>query len=256
MENNRQQRGETVDTYYGRFKRMLRRVQQVREVPRDQQKRFFIKGLLPHIAPLVTLRTPANLAEALEAAQAYEEGMDMVNEVEPRASKRIGKIDYSSEDEEVEKEKEKPKKSPKKNKEKEKKQVTFDPAHNLYNLAKKFEKMQLNLIQKIEKLTSQVNQTPNNRNNSSNSSWNRQGNQNNKHETRTCFNCGQVGHITWDCPKKKEDKNASSSAHAKYVEVENDGAAKNEDELLQKLLEAYLGKRDRDDSDDDEVAIK
>jgi hypothetical protein len=253
LESNRQQRGETVDAYYGRFKRMLRRVQQVNNVPADQQKRFFIKGLLPHIAPLVTLRTPANLGEALEAAQAYEEGIDMVNEVEPRESKRRGKIDYSSDEEEEEK----PKKSVKKSKEK--KQVTFDPAHNLDDLAKKFEKMQLNLIQKMEKLTSQVNRTPDNRNNFSNFSRNNRdnrGNRNNRSDTRTCFNCGQVGHIAWDCPKKKEDKGSGSSAHAKFVEVEENGDSENEDELLQKLLEAYLGKHERDESDDDDVTIK
>ena len=119
--------------------------------------------MLPHIAPLVTMQAPGTLAAALELAQAYEEGLDMVNEVEPRKRKGKKKVyESSDEDEEEEKEK-KPKKTTKK---KEKSKATFDPAHNLDDLAKKFEKMQLNLIQKMEKLTTQVNQKPNYRNRS------------------------------------------------------------------------------------------
>ena len=105
------------------------------------------------------MQGPANLAAALELAQAYEEGLDMVNESEPRKRKGKKKIYESSDEEKEEEEEKKSKKTTTKRKEKSK--VTFDPAYNLDNLAKKFEKMQLNLIQKMEKLTTQVNQKPN-----------------------------------------------------------------------------------------------
>ncbi|RHZ87059.1 hypothetical protein Glove_41g153 [Diversispora epigaea] len=164
LENNRQQPGETVDAYYARFKRLVKRV----DINVNQHKRLFIKGLLPHIAPLITMQTPATLAAALEKTQAYEEGLDMVNEVEPRKRKGKKKIVESSDEEDEEEEEErKPKKTVFKKKKKETK-VTFDPAHNLDDLAKKFEKMQLNLIQKMEKLTTQVNQQPNYRNRGNN----------------------------------------------------------------------------------------
>ncbi|RHZ53193.1 hypothetical protein Glove_444g35 [Diversispora epigaea] len=96
----------------------------------------------------------------------------MINEIEPRKQKSKKKVIKSSdEEEEEEEEKRKLKKMVLKKKKKEMK-VTFDPAYNLDDLAKKFEKMQLNLIQKMEKLTTQVNQQPNyrNRGNSHNNS--------------------------------------------------------------------------------------
>jgi hypothetical protein len=248
VENNRQRKEETIDTYYARFKRLIKRV----ELPVDHHKRLFIKGLLPHIAPLVSMQSPDNLAAALDLAQAYEEGLDMVNEVEPRKQKK--KKVYESSDEEEEE------KKPKKSKKKEKAQTTFDPAHNLDDLAKKFEKMQLNLIQKMEKLTTQVNQNTSNRNQPQR---NNRGNRNNNsnHETRTCFTCGKQGHIAWDCPDRNNNSNNNSNnpAHAKLVEVEEDSDKGEEDQLLQQFLEAYnayLGKRERDDSDDEDVAIK
>ncbi|RHZ87058.1 hypothetical protein Glove_41g152 [Diversispora epigaea] len=176
------------------------------------------------------MQTPATLAAALEKTQAYEEGLDMVNEVEPRKRKGKKKIVESSDEEDEEEEEErKPKKTVFKKKKKETK-VTFDPAHNLDDLAKKFEKMQLNLIQKMEK--------------------------NNNRETRTCFKCEKEGHISWDCPDHKD--NSDNSAHAKLVEVEEE-SEKEKDKLLQHLLEAYdayLGKRERDDSSDEDTPIK
>ncbi|RHZ53015.1 hypothetical protein Glove_452g36 [Diversispora epigaea] len=217
LENNRQRQEETIDAYYARFKRLVKRV----EIHVDQHKRLFIKGLLPHIAPLVTMQAPTTLATALEKAQAYEEGLDMVNEIEPRKQKGKKKVVESSDEEEEEEEERKLKKTVLKKKKKEAK-VTFDPAHNLDDLAKKFEKMQLNLIQKMEK--------------------------NNNRETRTCFKCGKEGHISWNCPDHKD--NSDNFAHAKLVEVEKE-SEKKEDKLLQHLLntyDAYLGKRERDDS--------
>ncbi|RHZ45921.1 hypothetical protein Glove_642g24 [Diversispora epigaea] len=257
LENNRQRQGETVDAYYARFRRLVKRV----EINVNQHKQLFIKGLLPHITPLITMQAPGTLA----AAQAYEEGLDMVNEIEPRKQKSKKKVIESSDEEEEEEEEErKPKKTVLKKKKKETK-VTFDPAHNLDDLAKKFEKMQLNLIQKMKKLTTQVNQQPNyrnrgnNRDNSSQNNWNNRNNrnnQNNNRETRTCFKCGKEGHISWDCPDRKD--NSDNSAHAKLVEVEEE-SEKEEDKLLQHLLEAYdayLGKRERDDSSDKDTPIK
>ncbi|RHZ79395.1 hypothetical protein Glove_147g60 [Diversispora epigaea] len=230
LENNRQRQGETIDVYYARFKRLVKRV----EIQVDQRKRLFIKGLLLHIAPLVTMQTPGTLAAALELAQAYEEGLDMVNKIEPRKQKGKKKVVESSDEEEEEEEEErKPKKTTLKKKKKETK-VTFDPAHNLDDLAKKFEKMQLNLIQKMEKLTTQVNQQPNyrnrgnNRNNSSQNNWNNRNNRNNRNNNR------------------------------ETLEVEEE-SEKEEDKLLQHLLnayDAYLGKRERDDSSDEDTPIK
>ncbi|RHZ86625.1 hypothetical protein Glove_48g209 [Diversispora epigaea] len=165
-------------------------------------------------ARFVEKYSPGTLAAALELAQAYEERLDMVNEIEPRKQKGKKKVVESSEEEER-----KSKKIVLKKKKKETK-VTFDPAHNLNDLAKKFEKMQLNLIQKIEKLTT------------------------------------QEGHISWDCPDRKD--NLDNSAHAKLVKVEEE-SEKEEDKLLQHLLEAYdayLGKRERDDSSDEDTPIK
>ncbi|RHZ82602.1 hypothetical protein Glove_108g69 [Diversispora epigaea] len=262
LENNRQRQEETVDAYYARFRRLVKRV----EINVNQHKRLFIKGLLPHIAPLITMQAPGTLAAALELAQAYEEGLDMVNEIEPRKQKGKKKVVESSDEEEEEEaeEERKSKKTVLKKKKKETK-VTFDPAHNLDDLAKKFEKMQLNLIQKMEKLTTQVNQQPNyrnrgnNRDNSSQNNWNNRNNRNNRNnnrETRTCFKCGKEGHISWDCPDRKD--NSDNSAHAKLVEVEKE-SEKEENKLLQHLLEAYdayLGKRERDDSSDEDTPIK
>ncbi|RHZ76112.1 hypothetical protein Glove_203g75 [Diversispora epigaea] len=216
---------ETIDAYYVRFKRLVKRV----EINVDQHKRLFIKGLLPHIAPLVTMQAPATLAVALEKVQAYKEGLDMINKIEPR--KRKGKkkvVESSNKEDEEEEEERKPKKTVLKKKKKETK-VTFNPAHNLDDLAKKFEKMQLNLIQKME---------------------------NNNRETRTCFKCGKEGHIFWDCSDRKD--NSDNSAHAKLVEVEEE-SEKEEDKFLQYLLDAYdayLGKRERDDSSDEDTPIK
>ncbi|RHZ78181.1 hypothetical protein Glove_166g133 [Diversispora epigaea] len=51
LENNRQRQGETVDAYYARFRRLVKRV----DINANQHKRLFIKGLLPHIAPLITM---------------------------------------------------------------------------------------------------------------------------------------------------------------------------------------------------------
>ncbi|RHZ52413.1 hypothetical protein Glove_461g86 [Diversispora epigaea] len=166
------------------------------------------------------MQASTTLAAALEKAQAYEKGLDMVNEIEPRKRKGKKKVVESLDEEEVEEEEErKPKKTVLKKKKKEAK-VTFDPAHNLDDLAKKFEKMQLNLIQKMKKLTT------------------------------------QEGHISWDCPDRKD--NSDNSAHAKLVEVEEE-SEKEEDKLLQHLLDvydAYLGKRERDDSSDKDTSIK
>ncbi|RHZ52157.1 hypothetical protein Glove_464g30 [Diversispora epigaea] len=238
-------------------KRLVKRV----DINVNQHKRLFIKGLLPHIAPLITMQAPGTLATALELAQVYKEGLDMVNEIEPRKQKGKKKVVESSDEEEEER---KPKKIVLKKKKKETK-VTFDPAHNLDDLAKKFEKMQLNLIQKMEKLTTQVNQQPNYRNrennhdNSSQNNWNNRNNRNNRNnnrETRTCFKCGKEGHISWDCPDRKD--NSDNSAHAKLVKVEEE-SEKEEDKLLQHLLEAYdayLGKQERDDSSDEDTPIK
>ncbi|RHZ84945.1 hypothetical protein Glove_74g6 [Diversispora epigaea] len=210
LENNRQRPGETINAYYARFKQLVKCV----EINVDQYKRLFIKGLLPHIAPL--------------------EGLDMVNEIEPR--KRKGKkkvVESSDEEEEEEEEERKPKKTVLKKKKKETK-VTFDPAYNLDDLAKKFEKMQLNLIQKMEKLTTQVNQQPNyrnrgnNRDNSSQNNWNNRNNRNNRNNNR------------------------------ETLEVEEE-SEKEEDKLLQHLLDAYdayLGKRERNDSSDENTPIK
>ncbi|RHZ84392.1 hypothetical protein Glove_82g31 [Diversispora epigaea] len=186
----------------------------------------------------------------------------MVNEIEPRKRKGKKKVVESSDEEDEEERK--PEKTVLKKKKKETK-VTFDPVHNLDDLAKKFEKMQLNLIQKMEKLTTQVNQQPNyrnrgnNRDNSSQNNWNNRNNRNNRNnnrEIRTCFKCGKEGHISWDCPDRKD--NLDNSAHAKLVEVEEE-SEKEEDKLLQHLLEtydAYLGKRERDDSSDEDTPIK
>ncbi|RHZ85474.1 hypothetical protein Glove_65g24 [Diversispora epigaea] len=228
LENNRQRPGETVDAYYARFKRLVKRV----DINVNQHKRLFIKGLLPHIALLITMQAPATLAATLEKAQAYEEGLDIVNEIELRKQKGKKKVVESSDEEEEEKEEEerKPKKTVLKKKKKETK-VTFDPAHNLDDLAKKFEKMQLNLIQKMEKLTTQVNQQPNycnrgnNRDNSSQNNWNNRNNRNNRNNNR------------------------------ETLEVEEE-SEKEKDKLLQHLLEAYdayLGKRERDDSSDEDT---
>ncbi|RHZ80767.1 hypothetical protein Glove_132g181 [Diversispora epigaea] len=174
------------------------------EIQVDQCKRLFIKGLLPYIAPLVTMQIPATLAAALELAQAYKEGLDMVNEIELRKQKGKKKVvESSNKDEEKKK---KPKKTVLKKKKEAK--VTFDPAYNLDELTKKFEKMQLNLIQKME----------------------------NNQETCTCFKCGKEEHISWDCPDRKD--NSDNFAHAKLVEVEEE-SEKEEDKLLQHLLDAY-----------------
>ncbi|RHZ77693.1 hypothetical protein Glove_174g13 [Diversispora epigaea] len=62
--------------------------------------------LLPHIAPLITMQAPATLAAALEKAQAYEEGLDMVNEIEPRKQKGKKKVIKSSDEEDEEEEEE------------------------------------------------------------------------------------------------------------------------------------------------------
>jgi hypothetical protein len=127
----------------------------------EQNKRYFIKGLLPDIAPLVTMSGPATLAAALATAQQYEEGVDMVNEIEPRKKKgKAKKVPQSSEEEDNEEEEEKPKKPVVKKKVKE----LVNPEKGLDDLVKKFEKMQLNLVQKMEKLTSQVNTRGNNQN--------------------------------------------------------------------------------------------
>ncbi|RHZ63745.1 hypothetical protein Glove_328g58 [Diversispora epigaea] len=64
LENNRQQPGETIDAYYARFKRLVKRV----EINVNQHKQLFIKGLLSHIALLITMQAPATLATALEKA--------------------------------------------------------------------------------------------------------------------------------------------------------------------------------------------
>ncbi|RHZ48438.1 hypothetical protein Glove_551g5 [Diversispora epigaea] len=133
------------------------------------------------------MQAPATLAAALEKAQAYEEGLDMVNEIEPR--KRKGKkkvVESSDEENEEEEEERKPKKTVLKKKKKEAK-VTFNPAHNLDDL-----------------------------------------------------------------------DNSNNSAHAKLVKVEEE-SEKEEDKLLQHLLDAYdayLGKRERDDSNDEDTPIK
>ncbi|RHZ79445.1 hypothetical protein Glove_146g21 [Diversispora epigaea] len=261
LENNRQRPGETVNAYYARFRQLVKRV----DINVNQHKRLFIKGLLPYIAPLITMQAPVTLTAALEKAQAYEEGLDMVNEIEPHKQKGKKKVVESSDEEDEEEEEErKPKKTVPKKKKKETK-VTFDPAHNLDDLAKKFEKMQLNLIQKMEKLTTQVNQQPSYRNrgnncdNSSQNNWNNRNNRNNRNnnrETRTCFKCGKEGHISWDCSDRKD--NPDNSAHAKLVEVEKE-SEKEEDKLLQHLLDAYdayLGKQERDDSSDEDTPIK
>ncbi|RHZ70356.1 hypothetical protein Glove_272g42 [Diversispora epigaea] len=47
LENNHQRPGETVDAYYARFRRLVKRV----NINVNQHKRLFIKGLLPHIHP-------------------------------------------------------------------------------------------------------------------------------------------------------------------------------------------------------------
>ncbi|RHZ71760.1 hypothetical protein Glove_253g84 [Diversispora epigaea] len=176
------------------------------------------------------MQAPGTLAAALKLAQAYEEGLDMVNEIEPRKQKGKKKVvESSDEEEEEEAEERKSKKAVLKKKKKEPK-VTFDPAHNLDDLTKKFEKMQLNLIQKMEKLTTQ------------------------EIIATTLHKIIE----TIETIETTEIDNLNNFAHAKLVEVEEE-SEKEKDKLLQHFLDAYdayLEKRERDDSSDEDIHIK
>ncbi|RHZ78184.1 hypothetical protein Glove_166g134 [Diversispora epigaea] len=142
----------------------------------------------------------------------------MVNEIEPR--KRKGKkkvVESSDEEEEEEEEERKPKKTLTNNLTIATEEITVTTPHKTIGTIETIETTEIT----IEKLVR-----------------------------------GKEGHISWDCPDRKD--NLDNSAHAKLVEVEEE-SKKEEDKLLQHLLEAYdayLGKRERDDSSDEDTLIK
>ena len=85
LEQRKQGPTETVHSYYAAFKKLLKRADRGDDMSEVQKLRYFMRGLLPHLAPIVSMQQPANLQAALRIAQAYEMGQDLNNEMEPPA---------------------------------------------------------------------------------------------------------------------------------------------------------------------------
>ena len=115
---------ESVNSYYSSFKKVLKRTNIENNISVPQQLHYFIRGLLLHLAPIVSMQSPKTIADALKVALAYESGQDLNNEEEPRKPSRTTRTSYDN-----------------------------DP---IDSLTKKFEKLQLNLAEQLKLLTAQV----------------------------------------------------------------------------------------------------
>ena len=77
---------EPVDTYYSRFKKLVKRVE-ARAVLQDEQKLYYFrKGLCPTTLPILLTDNPNALARLLELARTYEQGTDFATNADPDPS--------------------------------------------------------------------------------------------------------------------------------------------------------------------------
>ena len=78
---------ESVDSYYARFKRLVKRVNTQAAQLSDPQKLFYFKkGLRPAILPILLTHDPNDLAALLELARTYEQGTDFATNANPGPS--------------------------------------------------------------------------------------------------------------------------------------------------------------------------
>jgi Arginine methyltransferase-interacting protein, contains RING Zn-finger len=215
LEQRKQGPTETVHSYYAAFKKLLKRADRDDDMSEVQKLRYFMRGLLPHLAPIVSMQQPANLQAALRIAQAYEMGQDLNNEIEPPARRtRKSNNDTSN--------------------------IEEDP---MDKLVKKFEKMHLNLAERLEVLSSRVekqNQRYPQANNRPTRSVNQNGGNQTQMRNQTCFRCGEPGHFARDCLSEKAQPTYNKPKRGiNYLQVEVESS---EEELEEDL---YLGQRGR-----------
>jgi len=154
LDELRQGNDETIDTYYAIYRRLIRKIDKITEIPANDKMRYFVKGLRPDLAPVIMMHDPANPAAAIELIRKYEAGEDVVKRREPRRSRNQTEPESESEEEKPRRKETKKKKSTEKG--------------DLDDLVQKFEKLQINLAQKLDLLTKQVNRKDNNNNNYNN----------------------------------------------------------------------------------------
>jgi len=122
----------------------------VEKMPNKDKMRYFFQGIRPELAPLIMMKDPTDVKDAVNLIRKYETGEDVVKRKEPR---KIRKEPDSESEEEV--------KSKRKESKKKKEKVEKG---DLDDLIQKFEKLQINLAQKLDQLSNQTNRRGNIRN--------------------------------------------------------------------------------------------
>ena len=66
----------SVDSFYSRFKRLIKRIDASTPLQNAQKLYYFKKGLRPEILPILLTHAPADLATLLGLARTHEQGTD------------------------------------------------------------------------------------------------------------------------------------------------------------------------------------
>jgi hypothetical protein len=135
----------------------------------NQKLRLFLKGLKPEIASIIAMNASGNVTEALTFAQHYENGQDLINYEQPSRTKPEKSFGWKQ------------------------KETSQDPVNDL---VERFEKMHLKLAERIENIATQVEKKSKpayKQNNPPQTTYAPE------RETRTCFKCGQQGHLARNC---------------------------------------------------------
>jgi hypothetical protein len=130
LEKLKQQPGESVEHYYSKFKRAIRKSDI--QLTDEQKRHYFEKGLKKGMLPIVNMHGPNDLDELVELIQKFEEAEDLEDELEPgdeykykkRTYKKKKKVIFESDSSEDE--------TPvKKNNKKKEKEIEKDPIEEL-----------------------------------------------------------------------------------------------------------------------------
>src|SRR5581483_43831 len=226
LEGRRQGPSESVDSYYTDFKKLIKRADLEENMSDLQKLRHFLKGLRPEVAPLVAMTAPANVGAALQLAQQYENGQDLINHEQPTRTKPEKTFGFKS------------------------KEASHDP---MDELVQKFEKMHLKFAEQIENLNSKIERTnkPYFRSNIIPTS----GTYTPENGPRVCFKCGKAGHIARFCRSERnsytqtryqqpqQSQQVKKDKRINYITVEETSEEEESSDEEEQLV--YVGQKER-----------
>jgi hypothetical protein len=192
-----QSKGETVEEYARKFRKLLRKATEANAMEDRVQVFYFVKGLKGSLGPKVEVFEPADLAEAIRKARAVERGnkLETENEITQTVISSLQESNLLQ--------------VPANNQIQNQRTTTFQATTNnrvtdseIDDLTKQMNNLKINKLNRdIQELQQQLGGRRNNSNNNGNNRRATFGNQRNQLDLSNvlCFKCNQTGHYANSC---------------------------------------------------------